>query len=117
MNVFISAPLFDLDGTVSLTKVSPDGLAGFQRRNNRIATLDGGAAIPDFGYSEADRTFDIRWNAISEPTVEAVRRMAKSYSRLIVSTKEGCYLGAPGPFNLSNGEAQFQILVEKRLDQ
>lgn len=117
MNVFISAPIFDLDGTISLTKVAPDGLAGFERRNNRIATLDGGAAIPDFGYSEADRTFDIRWIARSKSAVETVRRLAKSYSRLIVSTEEGCYLGAPGPFNLSNGEAQFQIMVEKRLDQ
>lgn len=117
MNVFISAPLFDLEGTVELEGVSLDGLSGFERRNSRVATLDGGAVIPDFGYSEADRTLDLRWPARQKSTVENVRRMAKSYSRLIVSTEEGCFLGAPGAFNLSNGEAQLQIMVEKRLDQ
>jgi len=100
-----------------LTGVRPDGLLGFERRNNRIATLDGGAAIPDFGYSVADRTFDIRWRASDRRIVEMIRRLAKTYSRLIVSTEEGCFIGAPGPFSYSNGEAQIQILVEKRLDQ
>lgn len=116
MNVSITAPLFDLDGHVRLTDVSPDGLLGFERRNNRIPTLDGKAAIPDFGYSDSDRTFDIRWPARDKSVVENVRRLAKSYSRLIVATEEGCFIGAPGPFNLSNNEAQIRILVEKRLD-
>jgi len=117
MNVWISAPIFDLDGSVEITGADPEGVAGFERRNNRIPTLDGGAAIPDFGYSDADRTLAIRWPARSKPDIENVRRMAKSYSRLIVSIEEGCFLGAPGPFSISNGEAQIQILVEKRLDQ
>lgn len=117
MNVSITAPLFDLDGHVLLDNVSPEGLAGFERRNNRIPTLDGGAAIPDFGYSDADRTFDIRWRVKHKSTVDTIRRLAKTYSRLIVSTEEGCFIGAPGPFSYSNGEAQIQILIEKRLDQ
>lgn len=117
MNVSISAPLFDLDGHVLLASVVPDGLADFSRRNNRIPTLDGGAAITDFGYSDADRTLDIRWAAKDKATVDNVRRMAKTYSRLIVATEEGCFIGAPGPFSLSDGEAEIQILVEKRLDQ
>ncbi len=117
MNVSITAPLFDLDGHVQLTEVEPDGLVGFERRNNRIPTLDGKAAIPDFGYSDADRTFDIRWPARSKAVVENVRRMAKTYSRLIVVTEEGCFIGAPGPFSLSNNQARIQILIEKRLDQ
>lgn len=117
MNVSISAPLFDLDGHVWLSGVEPDGLAAFSRRNNRIPTLDGGAAITDFGYSDADRTLDIRWPANNKSDVDNVRRMAKTYSRLIIATDEGCFIGAPGPFSLNDDEAQIQILVEKRLDQ
>ena len=117
MNVSITAPLFDLDGHVWLTDVDAGGLAGFERRNNRIPTLDGLAAIPDFGYSDSDRTFDIRWPARDQATVDTIRRLAKTYSRLIVATEEGCFIGAPGPFALSNGEAQIQILVEKRIDE
>ena len=117
MMVSIVAPLFDLDGHVVLFKVEPDGLAAFERRNNRIPTLDGGAVIPDFGYSVADRTLDIRWPAKDSVQLETVRRLAKTYSRLIVTTEEGCFYGAPGPFSINNGVAQIQILVQKRIDQ
>lgn len=117
MNVSISAPLFDLDGHVWLTSVEPDGMAAFSRRNNRIPTLDGGAAITDFGYSDADRTLDIRWPANDRAAVDNIRRMAKTYSRLIIATDEGCFIGAPGPFSLNSGDAEIQILVEKRIDQ
>jgi hypothetical protein len=117
MNVSIAAPLFDLEGHVMLTNVEPDGLLAFQRRNNRIPTLDGGAAFTDFGYSDADRTLEINWTARSEADIQAVRRLAKTYSRLIVSTNEGCFLGAPGPFSMSGADAQFQVLIEKRIDQ
>lgn len=116
-NVSITAPLFDLEGHVWLTNVDPDGLADFERRNSRVPTLDGGAAIPDFGYSDADRTFDIRWRPASKEQVETIRRLAKTYSRLIVATEEGCFIGAPGPFAMSDDEAQIQILIEKRIDQ
>jgi hypothetical protein len=117
MNVSITSPLFDLDGHVILTGVAPEGMAGFERRNNRTATLDGLAVIPDFGYSDSDRTFDIRWPVKDKAKVDTIRRLAKTYSRLIVSTNEGCFICAPGPFALSGTEAQIQMLVEKRIDQ
>lgn len=117
MNVSITAPLFDLEGHVWLTNVERDGLSALSRRNNRIPTLDGGAVIPDFGYSDADRTFDIRWTARTKAEVDAVRRLAKTYSRIIVSTDEGCFIGAPGTFTLNAEEAQLRVLIEKRIDQ
>jgi hypothetical protein len=117
MNVSITAPVFDIEGDAWLTGVSRDGLSDFERRNNRVATLDGLAAISDFGYSVADRTLDISWSARDREIVEKVRRLAKTYSRLIVSNEEGCFIGAPGPFSLRNGVAQIQILIEKRIDQ
>lgn len=117
MNVSISAPVFDLGGHAWITGVPIGGITNFERRNNRVATLDGGAVIPDFGYSDADRTFDIRWPARDQEVVDTVRRLAKTYSRLIVSTAEGCFIGAPGPFSLSDSEARLQILIEARLDQ
>lgn len=116
MIVFMSAPLFDVDGHVRLEGVDPAGLSGFERRNNRIATLDGGAVIPDFGYSDADRTLNVQWKPESQLQIDTVVRLAKTYSRLIVSTMEGCFVGAPGPFALSNDSAQIQILIEKRID-
>ena len=117
MNVSICAPVFDLGGHVLLTDVQRDGLYDFVRRNNRVPTLDGLAVIPDFGYSDADRDLVIRWPANEKAHVDTVRRLAKTYSRLVVTTAEGCFIGAPGQFSLTDDEAQIQILVEKRIDQ
>ncbi len=116
MNVAISAPIFDLDGHVLLTGVSADGLAELERRNSRVATLDGQAVISDFGYSDSDRTLTVRWRVASRIEIERVTWLVKTYSRLIIATEEGCFVGAPGAFSLSSGEAQMQIMVEKRID-
>lgn len=117
MIVNLAAPFFDLDGFVVLPHVEPEGLLGFERRNSRVATLDGRAVINDFGYSDADRTLDIRWRVESEAQLDMIRRLVKAYSRLVVGTDEGCFIGAPGPFSVSNDQAQLQIMVEKRIDE
>jgi len=117
MNVSISSPTFDIDGHVWITNALPGGMSDFSLRVSRVATLDGGAAINNFGYSDADLTMDIRWPATDKAIVESIRRMTKSYSRLIVATADGCFVGTPASFSLSDGEAEIQILIEKRLNQ
>jgi hypothetical protein len=117
MNVSITAPLFDLDGHEFIQANNQEGITEFSRRNSRIPTLDGSSAINDFGYSDSDRTFDIRWVPKSEYQFENIRRMVKSYSRLVISTPEGCFIGAPETFNFSENTIQLRILIERRLDQ
>ena len=112
----ITAPVFDIDGHVLLTNVDPDGLSGLSRRNSRVATLDGMSAINDFGYSDSDRTLNVRWSPESQFEIERMSRMVKSYSRLIVSFAEGVFIGAPESFGVSGNVAQLIILVERRLD-
>ncbi len=113
----ISAPIFDIDGHETIAAPNIPGLSGFQRRNSRIATLDGSAVINDFGYSDADRTLDIEWTPTDRAQVENLARMVKAYSRLIVSFREGCFIGAPSQFSPSDDSVQLRILVERRLDQ
>jgi len=113
----ITSPIFDIEGVENIVSPEPSGLTGFERRNSRVATLDGGAAFNDFGYSDADRTLEIRWKPSSQRQVDNIVRMVKSYGRLIVSFREGCFIGAPGSFSISEDKVQLQILVERRLDQ
>ncbi len=116
--LIITAPVFDLDGREEIKLPAMPGLIGFERRNSRVATLDGRAAINDFGYSDADRVLDIRWRPSGQAQADNISRMVKSYSRLIVSFREGCFIGAPGPLSSAgDGELQLRILVERRLDQ
>lgn len=113
----INAPIFDIEGCELIEFPGRDGITGFNRRNSRIPTLDGSAAINDFGYADADRTLDIEWTPRTQDQIDNIVRMVKSYSRLIVSNREGCFIGAPGSLSVSDGTVQLQILVERRMDQ
>lgn len=117
MNLTISAPVFDINGTEKLEGVDESRIGGFSRRISRTPTLDGGAAINDFGYSDADRTLDIRWPVRSRAQADNIARLVKTYNRLIVSMPEGVFIGAPERFTPNNDELQLTILVEQRLDQ
>lgn len=112
----INAPIFDLDGSEIIEATPAPGLSALRRRVSRVATLDGGAAINDFGYSDADRTLNIEWQATREQA-DNIARMVKAYGRLIVSFRDGCFLGAPENFSPSEKTVSLSILIERRLDQ
>ncbi|WP_375191796.1 hypothetical protein [Marinobacter sp.] len=113
----INAPIFDIDGHETIDSPELPGLSDFSRRVTRTPTLDGGAAINDFGYSDADRVLDIEWVPRSQRQTDNLARMVRTYGRLIVSCKEGCFLGAPESFSPGDDTTQIRILVERRLDQ
>ena len=117
MILSISAPQFDIDGSELLHGVDEAPLQAIRRRVSRTPTLDGGAAINDFGYSDSDRTLDIRWPARDRVQADNIARMVKAYSRLIISMPEGVFVGAPESFDPQSEELQLTILVEKRIDQ
>jgi hypothetical protein len=111
----INAPVFDLAGSETIASPKVSGLSAFGRRVTRTPTLDGSAAINDFGYSDADRTLSINWTPRDRAQTENVARMVKTYGRLIVSCREGCFLGAPESFNTGDDGTQIRILVERKI--
>ncbi|MFL1405371.1 hypothetical protein ACJO2E_08515 [Marinobacter sp. M1N3S26] len=111
----INAPVFDIDGHLTVENPVEDGVASFTRRVSRVATLDGAAAINDFGYSAADRTLNIEWTPRSLLEEDLARRLVQSYGRLIVTFREGCFVGAPFSFDLQEGVVTVVILVERKL--
>lgn len=113
----INAPIFDVEGHETIQSPNPSGLFDFTRRVSRVPTLDGGAAINDFGYSDADRTLQIEWSSTNRGQIENIRRMAQIYGRLIVSFSDGCFIGAPESFAPQEDINSLTILVERRLDQ
>lgn len=115
--LMISAPVFDLSGTVIAHSPDMEGLQNMTRRVSRAATLDGQAAINDFGYTDADRDLVVEWTPATEAELENVRRMFKTYSRLVVSFSEGCFLATPESFSAPAGQISITLFVDKRLDQ
>lgn len=92
----ISAVTYDPIGHVMLD-IEPDrsDMGDTTRRINRIATLDGGAALNDFGSSPADRTFLLQWTGADMVAQETVARLVRLYSTLTFSCPLGVFTAAP----------------------
>jgi len=79
------------------------------RRQNRIATLDGGSVLQDRGYSNTDLTFSIEAQSYTETEFDALRYLIESYPEVRMSTRLGSFLGTLT--NLSDEDASFDFLV------
>jgi hypothetical protein len=94
MNVFVSAPVFDLVGTAHIAALPSSDFGTLVRRANKVATLDGGVAVNDFGYTAADRDFRINFKPDPEMD-QTLRYLTRTYSFVHVSTSEGFYKAIP----------------------
>ena len=114
MRAHLATPTFDLQGAVELELNASNRPLGASRRVNRVATLDGGVAINDFGSSYADTTHTLVW--ATGPVDKAVDRLVRLYARLWLFTSEGAFLVAPELLETTNGEARLRLLTIERLD-
>ena len=90
----------------------PDGstLDRFSRRVSRRATLDGGSAVNDSGYSDTDRTLIVEAEITAAQKV-TLEYMIKTYSRLNVASKTGFFSCAPEDMDVDNGQLRLTLLV------
>lgn len=115
MLCIITTPTFDLDGVVRLQLTAPAEPEGTRRRVNRIATLDGGVAVNDFGFSDSDRILLLRWQPTGQAQHEEVERLVQTYALLQVATRGGVYLAAPEVYVQGNEESSLRLLVTSKL--
>ena len=74
-----------------------------ERRMTRTATLDGGAAITDGGFSDADRTLQIRLRPrdVTQSIVDDIETV-KAFTRVSVAFDEGVYEALLQRYNLGS---------------
>jgi hypothetical protein len=113
----LSTPTFDPAGYIEIDVADAQAPSDIKRRVNRTPTLDGGAAINDFGFSDADRTIELRWQNLSRSTDDAVSSMVQSYQLLQVSTRDGVFLAAPELYAPRNDESSLRLLVIEKLSE
>lgn len=93
MMISLSTLLFDLDGYFVLHAAEGSDFNAVSRRVNRVATLDGGAAVNDFGFSHADRRFTVASN-VTKSLHDRLQRTVELHGRLRCCTREGVFLVA-----------------------
>jgi hypothetical protein len=116
MRVYLSTPVFDIDGHVEINALPATDLGETSRRMNRVATLDGGAAFNDYGHSFADRTITVNWKTRA-PAFEAnLSRMVRVHPEIIASTRDGVFLTAPQSYTANDGTSKLILLVKSKMD-
>jgi hypothetical protein len=111
----LSTTIFDPEGFVALDVLPESALDERRRRVNRVATLDGAAAFNDFGFSDADRTFTLRWVPTDAATEAAIDRLVQTYPRLLLAVPGGVFLVAPEILTPGGAESTLILLVERKL--
>lgn len=94
-HVTLSAVEFDPTAYARIRLAEGSQLHNIRRRSNRVATLDGGAVYNDFGFSEQDRTFVVRWRTGNPGADDTVRRMLRQHGKLHLATREALYVVMP----------------------
>ncbi|PLX93463.1 MAG: hypothetical protein C0621_07460 [Desulfuromonas sp.] len=113
--IIFSAPQYSLIGPVALSETKNEcNLTDTSRRSSRVATLDGGAVVTDFGYTDADRTFTVVAPA-SRAEYDTLLAMQQSWSQLVVSCDEGIFLGSPARLKSQGGKVTITIEVIRKL--
>jgi hypothetical protein len=115
--VFISTPTFNINGAVCLKLADASELKTNARRISRTATLDGGALIVDGGFSDADRTFAVNYQDLSEADELALWEIFKDYPLVTMSTDEGCFSVAIETMRAKNGSGSLNIFFKERMSQ
>lgn len=112
----LSTVEYDPAAPVTLDLLPSTGRGDVTRRVNRVATLDGGAVFNDFGFTESDRTIELRWTPVSAEQEASVVRLVKFYPKLTVATQDGLFLAAPETYSAGETESTLTLLVDRRLD-
>ena len=94
MNISVTAPDFDTLGHALIDPLPTSEYGLMRRRASKVQTLDGGVAVNDFGYSDGDREFVLRFRADSSMDAR-IKHMVEYYALVNVSTKDGFYTAIP----------------------
>jgi hypothetical protein len=111
----LSSLTFDLDGAVALEILGDSDLGSSTRRVTRVATLDGGVAVNDFGYAAADKTILLRWVPASKDDADKIKRLVELYAQLYLSVDGNLYIVAPRQMLINQGVHELSLLVIQKV--
>lgn len=113
----LSTEIFDLDGALYIDERQIDrGVAvknkERSRRVSRTATLDGGVAVYDSGYSDGDRTINVNVPRAPAAVIEFMEYIIETYATILLTCQEGAYRAVPNRFTVGDdGSANLELLI------
>lgn len=107
----LSTLTFDPAGHVLLDVLPDSAFFTRPRRLERVATLDGGSAFNEFGFSDSDMTISLSWQATDSAVDAAIDRLTRLYSRAHLSLDGAAYEVAIDSFSPGSPESTLNLLV------
>lgn len=104
---------FDLAGSVTIDVPEPN-FGDTRRRSFRIPTLDGGAVVDDFGFTDSDRTIRLTWPASASEEI-VVSRLVRYHDRVRIGTPFGLMECIIDAYSSAGGIADLRLLVIDRI--
>lgn len=87
------------------------------RRCTRTATLDGGCTVYDTGYSDSDNTVTVREENASQEAIDFAKYIVKSYGSIVVTMKDGAFLGVPSSWKVNDNSLDINILITEKISE
>jgi len=114
----VASIIFDVSGARMFRAKDPikefDNRRG-SRRVTRTATLDGGVAVSDLGYSDGDRDINIKEPEASLDSVDFARYIVETYNRVTITTPDGAYEAAPDGYDVTDGALTLRLLITEKI--
>jgi len=111
--ISLSAITFDMSGHVEFEPLPSSDFGNVIRRYSKAQTLDGGVVANDYGFTHADRVFNIRLTPTEEQD-EIFRYLVENHAQVHVSTSEGVF-SAILEYNINRGEADLRLSITEKL--
>lgn len=81
------------------------------RRVSRVATLDGGSAVLDSGYSDTDRTIMLDITALTEFEVDRLEYLIQAYSSVLLFLPDGAFRASPESLTRNSNRLSATFLI------
>ena len=126
MLVGIDARTFDIDGSFlfDIDEKESD-IQEAPRRVSRTATLDGNAAVTDFGFSHGDRDLTLVFDADKifmssqlltiREIIDKLWLFFRTYSEIALTLPDGVYNASINRYSNKFGRVSLKILIESSL--
>lgn len=105
----------DAAGAVLFKEDGSSRLHGGTARINRIGTLDGGTVLNHLGFSDGDRTIEIKTSSLTWTQAEKLRDFYENDAGVICAIDIGCYFGAIVSLNTMAKPARIRIHVQSKM--
>lgn len=112
----ISAATYSADGSVILQDKGRVRVSGDSVRATRSQTLDSGTAIVNYGAYHGDKTITV-YADVDEATFNIIDNIQRNQTRVIISTREGCFKGIIKSKTLDGITLRITLWIESKLSE